>query len=102
MIVNIAETKLHMLLKGKYIYLQQVSNGIVGEKRRKLVQFVTLFHTLKHGKPLLEYEAHENLFDFLNLEENPKMHWTYNSGWAMVQHMHGIILEATKSIVRAV
>jgi hypothetical protein len=27
------------------------------------------------------------------------MHWTNLAGWAMAQHMHGIILEATKSIV---
>jgi len=26
------------------------------------------------------------------------MHWTNNSSWAMVQHMHGITLETTKSI----
>ncbi len=45
---------------------------------------------------MLEYEAHKDLFDFLNLEENPKMHWTNNSSWAMVQHMHGIIFKATK------
>jgi hypothetical protein len=36
---------------------------------------------------------------FLNFEENPKMHWTNNSSWAMVQHMHDNTLEATKSIV---
>ncbi len=27
------------------------------------------------------------------------MHWTDSVGWAMAQHMHGIILEATKSII---
>jgi hypothetical protein len=74
---------------------------LAGEKLKKLVQFTTLFHTLKHGRPMLEYEAHKELFDFLNLEENPKMQWTYSLGWAMVQHMHGIVLEATKSIVGA-
>ncbi len=79
--------------------MQQVSNGLVGEERKKLVQFATLFHTLKHGKPMLEYEAHKNLFDFLNLEENPKRHRIDNYGWAMAQHMHGIILEATKSTI---
>jgi hypothetical protein len=74
-------------------------NWLVGVKHNKLVQFATLFHTLKHGGPMFEYEAHNDLFDFLNLEKNPKMHWTHNFGWAMAQHMHGIILEVTKSIV---
>ncbi len=27
------------------------------------------------------------------------MHQVNNFGWAMAQHMHGIILEATKSII---
>jgi len=61
--------------KGKESILQQMTNGLVSEKCRKLVQFATLFHTLKHGRPMFEYEAHTDLFDFLNFEENPKMHW---------------------------
>jgi hypothetical protein len=81
--------------------LQQITIGLAGEKRKKLVYFITLFHTLKHGRPMFEYEVHKELFDFLNLEENPKMHWTYSLSWAMAQHMHGIVLEATKSIVGA-
>jgi len=48
---------------------------------------------------MLEYEVHKNLFDFLNFEENSKMHWIDGCSWAMVQHMHGAILGATKSIV---
>jgi hypothetical protein len=81
--------------KGRELMLQQVANGVVGEKHRKFIQFATLFHTLKHGKPMLEYGAHKELFDFLNLEENPKMHWTDSIGWAMVQHMHNMIFETT-------
>jgi hypothetical protein len=60
--------------KGKEFVLQQMTNGLVGEKRKILVQFATLFYTLKHGRLMLEYEVHKDLFDFLNLEENPKMH----------------------------
>ncbi len=48
---------------------------------------------------MLEYGVHKDFYLFLNLEKNPKMHWTNTSNWAMVQHMHGIVLEATKSIV---
>jgi hypothetical protein len=50
---------------------------------------------------MLEYEVHKELFNFFNLEEDPKMHWTNSSSWAMVQHMHGTVLEATKSNVGA-
>jgi hypothetical protein len=44
-----------------------MTNGLVSEKRKKLIQFATLFHTLKHGMPMHEYEAHKDLFDFFNL-----------------------------------
>jgi hypothetical protein len=68
---------------------------VVGEKHKKLIKFATLFHALKHGSPMLEYEAHKELFDFLNLEENPKMHWIDSIGSAITQHMHNIVLKAT-------
>jgi hypothetical protein len=66
---------------------------MVGEKYRNVFQFATLFHILKHGRPMLEYEAHKELFDFLNLEKNPKMHLTNLIGWAMAQHLHNMVLE---------
>jgi hypothetical protein len=86
--------------KGRESILQ-VTNGLVGEKHKKLVQFATMFHTLKHDMLMLEYEAQKDLFDFLNLEESPKMHWTNNSSRVMAQHMHGIILEATQFAIGA-
>jgi hypothetical protein len=51
-----------------------MTNELASEKHKKLVQFAILFHTLKHGRPMLEYEAHKDLFDHLNLEENSKMY----------------------------
>jgi hypothetical protein len=72
---------------------------MVGEKCIKLIQFATLFHILKHGKPMFEYEAHKELFDFLYLEENLKIHWTNLASWAMTQHMHNMVLEATFSTI---
>jgi hypothetical protein len=35
--------------KGRESVLQQVTIGLASEKCKKLVQFTTLFHTLKHG-----------------------------------------------------
>jgi hypothetical protein len=50
---------------------------------------------------MLEYEAQKDLFNFLNLEKIPKMHWTNNFNRVMAQHMHGIILEATQFAIGA-
>ncbi len=84
---------------GKESLLQLIVNGVVGGKCKKLVQFATLFHTLQHGKPMLEYNAHKELFDILNLENNPKMHWRNSTSWTMVQHMHEFMLNATIVVV---
>jgi hypothetical protein len=51
--------------------------------------------------PMLEYEAHKELFDILNFEENLKMHWTDLVSWAMVHHMHNMVLEVTISTIIA-
>jgi hypothetical protein len=51
------------------------------------------------ASPYLNMKTHMELFDFLNLEENPKMHWIDSASWAMVQHMHNMILEANISII---
>jgi hypothetical protein len=45
---------------GKELVLQLIANGVVGEKCKNLVQFATLFHTLQHGKPMLEYNVHKS------------------------------------------
>jgi len=86
--------------KGRKFVLQ-MTNGLVGERHKKLVQFATMFHTLKHGLLMLEYEVQKDLFVFFIFEESPKMHWTNNYGRVIAQHMHGIILEATQFAIGA-
>jgi hypothetical protein len=46
-----------------------------------------------------KYKAHKCLLDFMDLKQDPKMHWTNMMAWAMVQHMHDIVLEATKATI---
>jgi hypothetical protein len=66
MIISIPKVKVLILPKARNLFCNKLAN----EKCRKLVRFATLFHTLKHGRPMLEYEYHRDLFDFLNFEEN--------------------------------
>ncbi len=58
----------------KELVLQLIANRVVGGKCKNLMPFFILFHTLQHGKPMLEYDAHKEIFDSLNLENNPKMY----------------------------
>jgi hypothetical protein len=50
---------------------------------------------------MFEYKAHKKLFDFLSLEENPKMHQGQFNRLGHGSTHHGIILEATKSTIGA-
>jgi hypothetical protein len=59
------------ILKGKNLFCNKFIMGWL-VKSVKLVQSTIVFHSLEHGKPTLEYEAHKDLFDFLNLEKIPK------------------------------
>ncbi len=73
MIINIVEIMLHMLLKGKNIFCNKFIMGCL-VKNIEISPFCYIVSHLKHGRPMLEYEAHKDFFDFLNFEENPKMH----------------------------
>ncbi len=56
--------------------------------RNWFIQFATLFHTLKHGQPMVEYEVHKELFDFLSFEENSKIHWIDGLGYGSTHAWH--------------
>jgi hypothetical protein len=36
--------------------IDQVNFGLLIEKKQKLLQFVTIFHLLQQGRPILDYE----------------------------------------------
>jgi hypothetical protein len=44
-------------------------------------------------------QGSQGLVWFYEFEQDPKMHWTNMMAWAMVQHMHHIVLEATKATI---
>ncbi len=66
----------------------------------KLIQFATLFHTLKHGKPILDYESHKtkNYQNFWILRKT----WRYigKTWWGEIwpNIAHNVVLEPTKFV----
>jgi hypothetical protein len=59
---------------------QQVANGNLAECKRKVMQFVTVFHLLRQGQPMIDFEGCKYLFDFLEVPNNPRKQWTYTTG----------------------
>jgi hypothetical protein len=76
-----------------------VVNGRKVLKNKKIVQFVAIFHLLKHGKPITNFEHMKVMFDFLNIHHTPRKHCTYSSGWEMATTLHNVVLKQTKSLV---
>ena len=47
-----------------------------------------MFQIMADGCPMLEYESRAALYDFLNVPNIPRMHWSDNSGWIMDEFMY--------------
>lgn len=63
--------------------------------RKKRVQMATMFQILASGRPMVEYEERRELYDFLEVPEMPKVHWTDNSAWCMAEAMFNQVIFIT-------
>ena len=69
------------------------------ESRRKRVQFATLFQLLTERRPMTEFEARFELYDFLEVPELPHKHWGLGSGWVMAEHLYDFVKQRIKTLV---
>jgi hypothetical protein len=56
---------------------------------------VQIFHLLKNGRPITDFESLKELIEFFNFVNAPKKHWTNSSGWGMAKAMHNMVLIKT-------
>lgn len=49
------------------------------------------------GKPILEYESLDSLFEFLNVPFLPKAHWSDNRGWIMAKFIYGMVRDKIRT-----
>ena len=61
------------------------------ESKRKRVQFATMFQLLASERPMTEFEPRFELYEFLNIPELPRKHWTDGSGWIMAEHFYNFV-----------
>jgi hypothetical protein len=55
--------------------IDHVNAGLHIEKKWKFLQFVTIFHLLQKGHPLMDYENMRQLFAFFKVPNNRQHHW---------------------------
>jgi hypothetical protein len=66
------------------------------EKKNKNVRFVTIFHLLKLGRPIINFESMHGFLQFLKVENTPDKHWMDTNGWGMAECMNNVVLVVTK------
>lgn len=48
---------------------------------------------------MLEYKSLEELYEFLDVPNMPRMHWSYTLGWQMAEFIYDVVKEEIKSQV---
>ena len=76
------------------IVLQQLNQSNRLEREKEKIWFATLFQILADGRLMLEYESRAALYEFLNVPNFPRMHWSNNSGWIMAEFMYSEVRAA--------
>jgi hypothetical protein len=56
-----------------------ILGDVVGERKKKFIQFVAIFWLLKQGCTMIDFEAMKLLFEFLKVTHIPKKHWSNNA-----------------------
>ncbi len=77
--------------------LDQFQIDVPFDRKWKYVQFVTIYHILAHGWPMTNYEGFQALFQMLKVKNVSKKHCSDMSKQGMVEIMHIVLFEATKS-----
>jgi hypothetical protein len=54
---------------------------------------VAIFHLLKNGKPIIDFESLKELFQFLKFVDAPKKHSIDSNEWVMARTMHNVVLK---------
>lgn len=65
----------------------------------KNLQFISIYHLLNHGRPMIDYEHMKGLFQMLKVKFVSKKHWFDMLSWAMFEVMCELLLEATKATI---
>jgi hypothetical protein len=76
---HIKNEQIYYARAGKSI-LDKVVVGFIQERKKKMVQFCTMFHLLKLGHPMRDYNACQELYNALNVPHQPRKHWSEPAG----------------------
>ncbi len=72
------------------------------EDKWKFVEFATIFNLLSKGKPMINYEDFQPLYQFLKFRTNPTnlKHLSNGANWEITNYIQNQVLKATKLVVQ--
>lgn len=74
---------------------------IIDVKRlAKSTQFYTIFHILKHGKPIVDFMNFKSLYQRVGLHNVPQKYWSKTSAWEMEKYLSMFEIENLKDKVK--
>ncbi len=84
------------------IALQQLNSGQAVDDKWKFVQFATIFNLLNKGKPMINYEDFQPLYEFIKFRSNPTnlKHLSTGASWEITKYIQNEVLKATKLVVQ--
>jgi len=99
--VHVRNEKIFFARSGKAgdTVVQQVAQGAIRERKRKMVQFRGILWLLMQGRPLAQYEMMKDLFELLGVPDLPKKHWSSMVGWEMADHLAIALADHTKKVI---
>jgi hypothetical protein len=83
-------------VRGGESILDKIVVGLTQERKKKMVQFRTMFHLLTLGRPMHDYTTCQDLYNALNVPHQPRKHWFEQVGWEIVHALALVVCDKIK------
>jgi hypothetical protein len=84
---------------GRDTVAEQIVAGATLERKKKLVQFASVYILLRDGRPMTDYSGMKDLVEFLEVPNCPRKHWGQSTGWGIAECLHEVVLERTQDVI---
>jgi hypothetical protein len=75
----------------KATVLEQLKRPVELNWTKKKAQFIIVLFLLLNGRPMIDFPAYKDLFNFLNVPFVPYKHWSVSSGWGIVECLGEVV-----------
>ena len=82
--------------------LEKIDVGLTQERKKKMVQFCTMFYLLTLSHPMRDYTTCQDLYNTLNVPHQPRKHWSELVGWEIAHALaHVVYYKIKEALTKA-